>query len=89
MLDVFPGEWIGTRHESELDKEITIGDKALVAVNSQFRDCSGDGEVLPRRLGQEGIVVAIDPGDEWAYKLRFEDGNTNWFKRYHLTRREE
>lgn len=42
--------------------------------------------MLPRRLGQIGTVVEFDPGDEWAYKLLFDDNGTNWFKRYLLKR---
>lgn len=73
--DMFPGEWeIG----SEFSKELNIGDQAKVILDSQFRD-----KDQPRRIGQVGIVVEIDSGDEWAYKLKFKDGD-NWFKRYHL-----
>ena len=59
-------------------KELKIGDKAKVIVDSQFRDKDEQ-----RRINQIGTVVEIDTKDEWAYKLEFEDGD-NWFKRYHL-----
>lgn len=83
-LDIFPGEWARTEHEPETEKELEIGDKAKVVVDSQFQDYYPDMEErLPRRIGQIGIVIEIDTGDEWAYKLNFGDG-TNWFKRYIL-----
>ena len=31
--DIFPGEWVGTYHEKELEKELEIGDHAKVIVN--------------------------------------------------------
>lgn len=77
-LNIFPGEWVGTEHESETRKELNIGDKAKVIVDSQFRDGKE-----PRRIGQIGIVTKIETGDEWSYRLEFTDGE-NWFKRYHL-----
>lgn len=76
--DIFPGEWVGTEYESEAGKELNIGDKAKVIVDSQFRD-----KYEQRRINQIGTVVEIDTKDEWTYKLEFEYGN-NWFKRYHL-----
>lgn len=76
--DIFPGEWVGTEHEAELEKELNIGDKAKVIVDSQFNDHH------IRRFMTAGTVVDIDPGDEWAYKMEFSDGKFNWFKRYHL-----
>lgn len=78
QLDVFPVEWDGTEHELEQEKELNIGDKAKVIVDSQFND-----ENAPRRINTIGTVVEIDIGDTWSYKLSFENGN-NWFKRYHL-----
>lgn len=93
-LDIFPGEWVGTEHESEADKELEIGDKAKVIVDSQFQDRypligetiprAGIGEELPRCYGKIGTVIEIDEGDEWSYKLDFGSGETNWFKRYIL-----
>lgn len=93
-LDIFPGEWIGTEHEAELEKELEIGDKAEIIVDSQFQDrypLLGEkyprldiGEKLPRCYGRVGTVIEIDEGDEWSYKLLFQDGETNWFKRYIL-----
>lgn len=53
------------------------GDRVKVVVDSQFDDRD------VRRVGQEGVVVAIDHSDEWAYQIAF--GNKkNWFKRYIL-----
>ena len=93
-LDIFPGEWVGTEHESELKKELETGDRAKVIVDSQFQDrypIPGEalpkldiGEELPRCYGRIGTVIEIDEGDEWSYKLLFQDGETNWFKRYIL-----
>lgn len=85
VLDVFPGEWIGTEHEKECEKELELGDYAKVIVNSQFREFDKNSkEPLQRRIGQIGEVVDIDPYDEWSYQLKFPDGDTNWFKRYIL-----
>jgi hypothetical protein len=78
-LDIFPSEWNGTQHEDELNKELEIMDKAKVILDAQFRDSDE-----PRRIGQVGTVTEVDTGDEWSYRLRFDDGNDNWFKRYHL-----
>lgn len=75
--DIFPGEWIGTEYELEFEKELNIGDKAMVIIDSQFRDYQ------VRRKGNIGTVIDIDEGDAWAYKLQFDDGD-NWFKRCHL-----
>lgn len=83
-LDIFPGEWIGTAHEKELEKELEIGDYAKVIVDSQFQDKWDDGEICPRHLGTIGKIIEIDTGDEWSYRLEFENGLTNWFKRYVL-----
>ena len=80
--DIFPGEWVGTVHELETELELNVGDKATVIVDYQFKDVCE-----PRRINQIGIVVEIDTGDEWAYRLQFEDGD-NWFKRYHLQKLE-
>ena len=80
--DIFPGEWVDTEREFETELELNIGDKAKIIVNSQFRD-----NYEPRRINQVGTVVEIDTGDEWAYRLKFEDGD-NWFKRYHLQKLE-
>ena len=57
---------------------LEVGDIAKVVVDSQFNDN------LKRRIGEVGEVVEVDPGDEWAYCLMFEDGSRNWFKRYAL-----
>lgn len=85
-LDIFPREWTGTEHESETEKELEIGDKAKVIVDSQFQDYYPNSEEkLPRRIGQIGTVVEIDICDEWSYKIDFGDG-ANWFKRYILER---
>ena len=77
-MDVFPSEWIGTDHEKELDKELNINEFAEVIVDFQFDDSK------ERSIGKIGQVVEIDPSDGWSYKLRFADGSSNWFKRYHL-----
>ncbi len=77
-LDIFPNEWVGTEYEVEKEKELNVGDKAVVIVDSQFRD-----KDEPRRIEQTGTVIEIDPSDVWAYRVRFSDGD-NWFKRYHL-----
>lgn len=86
-LDIFPGEWIGTKHEKELKKELEIGDNAKVIIDSQFQDKYENGEVYPRCLGLIGRVIDIDTSDEWSYQLQFENGTTNWFKRYILEKR--
>ena len=78
--DILPGEWVGTEHELETRKELNIGNQVKIVVDSQFRD---ENEL--RRIGQIGIIAEIDTRDEWAYRLKFEDGD-NWFKRYHLQR---
>lgn len=83
-LDIFPGEWFGTEHEEELKKELEIGDYVKVIVDSQFQDKYTDGEKCPRAFGRVGKVIEIDSSDEWSYRLEFEDGTTNWFKRYIL-----
>lgn len=84
QLDIFPGEWIGSDHENELEKELEVGDYAKVIVNSQFQDHYEDGSKFPRCLDMIGKVIEIDTGDEWSYQLQFENGLTNWFKRYCL-----
>lgn len=84
MSDIFPGEWVGTEHELEATKELEIGDRCKVIVDSQFQDKYKDGERLPRAYMKTGIVISIDTGDEWAYQVQFQDGSTNWFKRYIL-----
>lgn len=86
-LDIFPGEWFGTEHEEELKKELEIGDYAKVIVDSQFRDYYFLGEKYPRAVGKVGRVKEIDTEDEWSYFLSFEDGTSNWFKRYILEKR--
>ena len=84
-LDIFPGEWIGSIHEKELEKELEIGDYAKVIVDSQFQDrYLSSGEKLKRCFRKIGIVIEIDQHDEWSYKLDFGNGETNWFKRYIL-----
>ena len=75
--DIFPGEWVGTEHELELEKELNVGDRAKVIVDSQFDDNA------IRRIETIGTVVSIKTVDEWCYKLDFGNG-FNWFKRYHL-----
>ena len=83
--DIFPGEWVGTIHELELMKELEIGDKAKVIVNSQFQDRYPlSEEKIPRCFEKIGTVIEINIADEWAYKLEFDDGSINWFKRYIL-----
>lgn len=78
-MDIFPGEWVGREDkEAEWKKKLNIGDRATVVVDSQFDDSD------IRRIGQTGTVVDLDPIDEWAYQLEFQDGETNWFKRYIL-----
>ena len=80
--DIFPGEWVGTEHELEREKELNVGDRAKVIVDSQFNDHH------IRRFGTIGTVIDIETGDEWSYKLDFGDG-LNWFKRYHLQKIEK
>lgn len=86
-LDIFPGEWFGTEHEKELKKELEIGDYAKVIVDSQFYDKCLDGNKCQRLFGMVGKVIEIDTSDEWSYQLQFENGTTNWFKRYILEKR--
>ena len=85
ILDIFPGEWIGTIHEKELEKELEIGDYVKVIVDSQFQDrYPSSGEKLQRCFEKVGKIIDIDEADEWSYHLLFPDGTTNWFKRYIL-----
>jgi hypothetical protein len=83
-MDIFPGELIGTDSENELNNELEFGDFAKVIVDSQFQDKYEDGSQFPRFLGLIGKIINIDTSDEWSYQLLFEDGLTNWFKRYIL-----
>lgn len=83
-LDIFPGEWFGTEHEKELERELEIGDYAKVVVDSQFQDKYEDDSKFPRLFGMVGKVIKINTLDEWSYQLKFEGGLTNWFKRYAL-----
>lgn len=83
-LDIFPSEWVGTDHEKELERELEIGDCAKVVVDSQFQDKYEDDSKFPRLFGRVGEVIKIGTLDEWSYQLKFEDGLTNWFKRYSL-----
>lgn len=83
-LDIFPGEWFGTEHEKELKCELEIDDYAKVVVDSQFQDKYEDDSKFPRLFGMVGKVIKINTLDEWSYQLKFEDGFTNWFKRYAL-----
>lgn len=83
-LDIFPGEWFGTEHEKELERELEIGDYAKVVVDSQFQDKYKDDSKFPRLFGMVGKVIKINTLDEWSYQLKFEGGLTNWFKRYVL-----
>jgi len=76
-MDRFPVEWIGTEYELERNKKLNIDDKVKVIIDQQFND------IDIRRFGNIGMVAEIDGGDEWGYKLQFDDG-FNWFKRYHL-----
>lgn len=83
-LDIFPSEYINPEHENELNNELELGDFAKVIVDSQFQDKYEDGSQFPRFLGLIGKVININISDEWSYQLLFEDGLTNWFKRYIL-----
>lgn len=84
--DIFPGEWVGTYHEKELEKELEIGDRAKVIVDSQFQDYFiNTGKEYPRAIGKIGVVKKICTDDEWAYFLSFgHEMCSNWFKRYSL-----
>ena len=84
--DVFPSEWVGTSHEEEFEKELEIGDRAKVIVDSQFQDYFiSTGKKYPRAIGKTGRVKKIDTSDEWAYFLSFgSEMCSNWFKRYCL-----
>lgn len=86
-LDIFPSEWFGTEHEEELKKELEIGDYAKVIVDSQFYDEDLNSNKCQRLFGMVGKVIEIDISDEWSYLLKFENGMTNWFKRYILEKR--
>lgn len=83
-LDIFPGEWFGTEHEKELERELEIDDYAKVVVDSQFQDKYEDDSKFPRLFGMAGKVIKINTLDEWSYQLKFEGELTNWFKRYAL-----
>lgn len=76
-MDIFPGEWVGSYHEFEFEKKLSIGNLVKVVVDSQFDDTQ------ERRIDQIGRVIEITSCDEWRYKVRFYNGS-NWFKRYHL-----
>lgn len=58
--------------------KLDVGDIVKVVVDSQFNDD------LKRRIGETGTIVEVDPADEWAYRVEFPDGESNWFKRYIL-----
>ena len=77
-MDIFPGEWVGNPDKEAEWGKLNVGDQAVVIINSQF----DDNDI--RRIGQLGIIIGLDSGDEWAYRLEFADGKTNWFKRYML-----
>ena len=83
MIDVFPGEWVGTYHEKEIGKTVDIGDKVKVIVESSFTHNDLN------RKNMIGIVIELDPGDEWGYRVSFDDGFISWFKRYHLEKIED
>lgn len=58
--------------------ELHVGDVVMIVVDSQFNDH------LKRRIGETGTIVEVDHADEWAYRVEFPDGGSNWFKRYIL-----
>lgn len=70
-------DFIPEGYEETGKEEIKCGDVVRVIVDSQFDDSK------PRRLNQTGLVCDED-FDPWGYKVMFNDGGTNWFKRYHL-----
>ena len=57
--------------------KLDVGDIVKVVVDSQFNDN------LKRRIGEVGKIVEVD-SDDWAYRVEFPDGDSNWFKRYIL-----
>lgn len=57
--------------------KLDVGDTVKVVVDSQFNDN------LKRRIGEVGKVVEV-ASDDWAYRVEFQDGESNWFKRYIL-----
>ena len=57
--------------------KLDVGDIVKVVVDSQFNNN------LKRRIGEVGKVVEVD-SDDWAYRVEFTDGGSNWFKRYIL-----
>lgn len=77
-MDIIPGELVGNHDiETEFRKILSVGDKVKVAVNSAFNSDK-------THYMKTGTIEEIDKGDEWAYKVRFEDGEANWYKRYIL-----
>lgn len=70
MIDIVP--------EGYENVELKIGDRVRV-INEEiktYKDYS--------RLADGGEIIELDPGDEWGYKVRFEDGTEDWVKRWHL-----
>jgi hypothetical protein len=83
-MNVFPGEWYGIKeYEDEFKKKLENGDLVKVIIDSQLMYLDGFIK-KKRRYNEIGKIIDIDQGDEWAYQLIFDDGETNWFKRYAL-----
>lgn len=61
-------------------KPLSIGDVVAIVVDLQLI------ERTKNRYGDFGVVVAIYDDCGWNYRVRFADGGTNLFKRWHLKR---
>ena len=70
MIDIVP--------DGYENSELMVGDVVKVMTSSQYN------QNTESCYGLIGIIVKIDIGDEWKYKVKFSNGNVNWFKRWHL-----
>lgn len=59
-------------------KPLSIGDVVSIVMDLQFI------EHTKNRYGDFGVVVAIYDNYGWNYRVKFADGDTNLFKRWHL-----
>lgn len=71
---------IPSGYEEECKTELKVKDLVKIVADSQLDDSK------PRCIGRMGTIIEVDPTDEWAYRVMFRDGTTNWFKRYILQR---
>ena len=70
MIDIVPGKYENT--------VLKIGDRVQI-INEEIRTYNDHP-----RFSQGGEIIELDSGDEWGYKVRFDDGIEDWVKRWHL-----